>query len=280
MDNHKEGQKKKCKGRIVARGFQEQEKPQSDSPAVLRALVKTFVVTAANEGFEICSIDITGAFLQAEDLDREVFVKPPKDIRKDGILWRLKKPLYGLYDSSRKFYIRVKKMSKDFGLEVLEGDAAYFYMMKDGKLYGQISTHVDDFNMAGEKEFIEDMVKKISCELKVSKIEHGQFRFTGIDFKKTSEGIEMSMEDYAKSMEKIGAFRSGRSEPLIVLEMKVYRKYTGKLMWLAENCRPDLAFTALSMSQKTSKATVADLKKINKVIDRVHERESRVMLGK
>ena len=75
----------------------------------------------------------------------------------------------------------------------------------------------------------------------------------------------MSMEDYSRSMEKIGAFRSGKSEPLTALEMKVYRKYNGKLMWLAENCRPDLSFTALSMSQKTSTATVADLKKINKI---------------
>ena len=107
-----DGQKKICKGRIVARGFQEQEKPQSDSPTVLRASVKTFVAVAANQGFEICLMDITGAFLQAEDLDREVFVKPPKDIKKDGIIWRLKKPLYGLDDSffligagAQRFYL-------------------------------------------------------------------------------------------------------------------------------------------------------------------------------
>ena len=86
--------------------------------------------------------------------------------------------------------------------------------MKDGELFVQISTHVDNFNMAGEKEFIEDMVEKISGELKVSKVEHGQFRFTGIDFKKTPDGIEMSME-------KIGAFRSGKNELLTTLETKV-----------------------------------------------------------
>ena len=51
-------------------------------------------------------------------------------------------------------------------------------------------------------------------------------------------------------------------------------------MWLTENCRPDLSYTALAMSQKASKATVGDLKKINKVVDRVHERESRVMFRK
>ena len=69
-----DGQKKKCKGRIVARGFQKQEKPQSDSPTVLRASVKTFVAVAANEGFEICSMDITGAFLQAEELEKEKYL--------------------------------------------------------------------------------------------------------------------------------------------------------------------------------------------------------------
>ena len=65
-----------------------------------------------------------------------------------------------------------------------------------------------------------------------------------------------------------------------MLETKVYRKYTGKLMWLAENCRPDLAYTALDMSKKASKAKVKDLKKINKVVDRVHGRESRVVFRK
>ena len=38
-----------------------------------------------------------------------------------------------------------------------------------------------------------------------------------------------------------------------------------------------MSFTALSMSQKTSTATMADLKEINRIIERVHERESKVM---
>ena len=43
-------------------------------------------VTQLMASFLICSMDITGASLHAEELDREVFVKPPKDIRKDGII--------------------------------------------------------------------------------------------------------------------------------------------------------------------------------------------------
>ena len=40
-------------------------------------------------------MEIRAAFLQARELDRDVFLMPPKDIRKDGYVWKLKKPLYG-----------------------------------------------------------------------------------------------------------------------------------------------------------------------------------------
>ena len=60
-----DGQKSQVKGRIVAKGFQEGEKPQSDSPTLLRESLKMYFVVAANEGFKLRSIDIREAFLQA-----------------------------------------------------------------------------------------------------------------------------------------------------------------------------------------------------------------------
>ena len=63
-----------------------------------------FFTVAANEGFELRRIDIRTAFLQAKQLDRDIFLKPPKDIKKEKIIWKLKKPLNGLNESSRKFF--------------------------------------------------------------------------------------------------------------------------------------------------------------------------------
>ena len=77
-----DGQKTRIKARNVAKGFQEAVKPQSDSPTVSRDSLRTFIAIAANMEFKICSVDITGAFLQADKLDRSVFVRPPLDIRK------------------------------------------------------------------------------------------------------------------------------------------------------------------------------------------------------
>ena len=58
---------------------------------------------ANNLDFVMCSTDITGAVLQGKDIDRDVFVKPPKDILEKnlGKLLKLKKSLYGLNDTSR-----------------------------------------------------------------------------------------------------------------------------------------------------------------------------------
>ena len=59
--------------------------------------------------------------------------------------------------------------------------------------------------------------------------------------------------------------------------MKMYRGFTGKVGWLAENVRPDLSFTSLEMSKKGTNATMSDLKKVNHTIKKVKERESMML---
>ena len=65
---------------------------------------------AANEDFKLRKIDIRVAFCQAKKLDREVLLQPPKDIKREGYVWKLKKPLYGLNNALPKFWLRVKKI--------------------------------------------------------------------------------------------------------------------------------------------------------------------------
>ena len=77
--------------------------------------MKLFFSVAANEGFSLRSIDIRAVFLQAKDLEREIFLLPPKDVKKEGLIWKLKKPLYGLNDASRKFWLKVKAVFAEFG---------------------------------------------------------------------------------------------------------------------------------------------------------------------
>ena len=93
---------------------------------------KILLAVAANSNFKLALVDIRATFLQSRSLDRDVFMLPPPDIRKQGIIWRLKKPLYGLDDASRKFWLRVKEVLKGIGLKVMEGDEAFYYLHQDG----------------------------------------------------------------------------------------------------------------------------------------------------
>ena len=135
--------------------------PQSDSPTALRESTKLFYSIAANEGFDLKVTDIKAAFLQSNVLDRDVFIELPTDIKKEGVIWRLQKPLYGLQDMSRKFWLRVREIFKDEGLKVVKGDKAFYFKNDGDRLDEMVLTHVDDFGMAGSKKFLESLERNL-----------------------------------------------------------------------------------------------------------------------
>ena len=86
---------------------------------------------------------------------------------------------------------------------------------------------MDDFHLAGKKRFVDKITEEIGKALNVSTVEIDGFRFTEIDVKKIKEGIEISMEDYAKSLEEIHIRDAKVDEPLTQDEFKVLRKFVG-----------------------------------------------------
>ena len=63
-----DGMKTDIKARLVLKGFQEKECPRSDVPTISRDTWKLQLAIAANEGFNLKSIDITSAFLQGKEI--------------------------------------------------------------------------------------------------------------------------------------------------------------------------------------------------------------------
>ena len=78
------------------------------------------------------------------------------------MIWKLKKPLYGLDSVSRKFWLRVKEVLKSIGLKVMEGDEAFYYLHRNGDLIGTVITHVDDFTLAGTEAFVNEVIETVS----------------------------------------------------------------------------------------------------------------------
>ena len=107
---------KKIKSRLVVRGFLEDIEPRSDSPTLAKDSLKILLAIAANEEFTLRSLDITNAYLQGKEIDREVFVEPPADYKKPGKIWLLKKTVYQAFDGSRNFYMSVDETLRKLGL--------------------------------------------------------------------------------------------------------------------------------------------------------------------
>ncbi|XP_064120750.1 uncharacterized protein LOC135225347 [Macrobrachium nipponense] len=132
-------------------------------------------------------------------------------------------------NSKRKFvcFIKLeggKTIEVDFENEIRD----WKYLINEKEEHYEALEEVKDTGqekIGSRKERIVDMIKDLLMKnFTISKVESSEFRFTGIDIVKTREGIEVSMEDYAQSIEEIKEIRKiGNDEPLTKTEYKVFR---------------------------------------------------------
>lgn len=92
----------KVKARLVARGFEEEDMIQWDSPTASKAAIRILLTIAAHKQWIIKTTDIKSAFLRGKELSLDVFLRPPIESEvSEGIIWKLRHCLYGLKDGAR-----------------------------------------------------------------------------------------------------------------------------------------------------------------------------------
>ena len=101
----------KHKARLVVREFEEKDlEIPVDSPTVDKGAMRLFISLATLENWILKTTDIKSAFLQGKALERDIYVKPPKESKTpQNMIWKLKHGLYGLKDGARQFYDSVKE---------------------------------------------------------------------------------------------------------------------------------------------------------------------------
>ena len=96
-------------------------------------------------------MDVKSGILQGKSIEREVFIKPPKEANTCK-LYKLKTAVYGLCDAPREWHLSVEKKLLATGCIKSRYDAI-FYWHKENTLQGILSAYVDDFYWAGTKLF-------------------------------------------------------------------------------------------------------------------------------
>ena len=99
------------KARLAARGFQDENltKLQTESPVIGRSVIRLLISVAALNNWEIKSFDVKTAFLQSKSIQRRMLIKPPKEAMSKAV-WLLRKPVYGLADASKEWFLTAKRV--------------------------------------------------------------------------------------------------------------------------------------------------------------------------
>ncbi len=270
------------RARLTARGFQEDGTFPTDSPTVQKHSMKLLLAIAATEGWDISTTDITSAFLQGSQMDRDVFVKPPKEANMPNKLWLLNKCLYGLKDASRKWYLKVVEKLKQLGFKTSCYDSGMFFLIKDGKLIGIVALHVDDFLHTGNDYFNRVIMPQVLACFKVGKSESREFMYTGFYLKQSDYGIRIDQDKYVKNV-KIPVVDlqqlKDRKREMTQDELTLLRQLTGIVNWAARATRPDLCFEMIDLSTKFKGGVVDDLIKAKNVAARLKKFEMSIMIS-
>ena len=261
------GTGKVFKARLCCRGYEENigADLSVESPTTEKVSIRIFLALCAIKQWNVRSLDIKAAFLQSDEIGRNIFVQPPRGYKREGTIWRLKRPLYGLNDAGRQWYFTLKDFLKTLGFTTSPYDKAMFYLIKDGKLQGIMNVHVDDIIWGGNCKFQEAM-KQIGKKFELSKSAEGALRYVGIDIGYLEESRELTMSQKSYQVEVDKAVKEQIKDAddkteLIRDLLTAYQSAVGKLNWLACNTRPDLKALVFKYSSSTP-PRVADLRAV------------------
>ena len=258
----------KTKARLTIMGNKEDCKADilSDSPTANRMTIKILLTIAAAKGWDLQTSDVTRAFLQTENLSRQIFVRPPVEAGEEpGVVWALKRACYGIVDASRSFFLNYSKHLKLQGYEPLTMDPAVFINKpnREESMTSAYAVHVDDALAVGPRPELDRAQKEMETHFTYGDVQRPPFRFLGVNVSKLdSGGFVMDQDHYIDQIElpDIKKYEAIQKQDQLDTEgQSVFRSLSSKLNMLALTSRPDFSFQAKCLTTRFGKATKSDL---------------------
>ena len=165
------GDQLRLKARACIRGFRQTlpEDVTTSAPVVISSSVKTILSIASALDLQVSTIDFTQAYLNA-DLNVPVYVRPPPEVSgrfKPAHVLYVTKALYGLSESGRRWFERLRDALKELGLAQSFHDPCVFYK-REGDNTTLVCVHVDDALLAGDPKHIDELKDKIRTTFQIT----------------------------------------------------------------------------------------------------------------
>ena len=172
---------KGVKARSVVRGFEEEKIFQVDASTASKATLRSSLTIAANENWQVETVDVKGALLQGNKIERKVNLEPPDDVKVEGKIWRIRKTAYGLCDVACVWYLSLtdellKLACKQSEIGNLKLFLLFMWMI---------------FFVAGTSHFRQEVIEKLTMTFKTGCRQTGNFRYVGLEIQHGANGIRM-----------------------------------------------------------------------------------------
>lgn len=258
---------KRYKARLVAAGFNQvkhRDFEESYSPVVNIEAWRTLLSIAAKRNMRIRFFDVKTAYLYGS-LDETVYMEAPPGFEKmidSNKICRLQKSIYGLPQSGRNWFKRLRKELLNLGLKQLANDNCIFIYNKDDVLI-YVSVYVDDLSIIdNDIKASNDLVVNLRKVFELNETTNGG-TFLGMEIKYSEKEITISQERYIRTLlEKYGMSDCKPvATPIVsgqdkehdssddVIETKNYQEIIGELLYLSNRTRPDITFAVNYLSQ-------------------------------
>ena len=264
-----------CKARLCVRGFEEEPTFRTDSPTCSREGLRLFITTAVSKNWSIKSMDVKGAFLQGKELDRKVDIKPPKEAA-TKMLWRLKKCAYGLADAPRRWFLRIREELIALGATPSSFDNGVYLFLSNNNLEGIVILYVDDILYAGS-EAVQNAARQLKVVFQISHEETDSLNYIWLHLTPSIDGlVRVDQNSYIESIPLLSVACKNPHQKLTKDEITLLRGALGRLNWVANMTRPEIAFTVSKISSRIKDATISDMKEANKAIKQIKSSTSHI----
>ena len=275
--------------RLVVPGYQDISAYgiRCDAPTASRTSQHLLLAYTASSKWSLWSADIKSAFLKGEEFGPEERILYLANIRTKHAdeptlpfsphgLCRVKKGIFGLADSPRRWYQRLNKavIKRGWKISVLDS-AMWMLWSEDGsELEGIMLSHVDDLLMGGN-ERAQKTLESLGQELGFGSISNKSFVYCGKKIEQLDDGtISVSMEEYHSNLQQVKISPDRKKTPDAALhpsEHKQLRAVLGSLQWLVAQIRYDVAFQLSSLQGESASPTIGTLLRANLLVRKVKE---------
>ena len=229
--------------------------------------------------------DFCVAFMQSK-VKENIFVMPPKEFRREGFVWKLKKSMNGIRRASQNF--------QDFICEVLVEKMGFKRCKTDGSIFVHpngkcfVGIHVDDYLLVGSDQdrerFQHELAEHVLFKIGPIINHENKVKFLGRNYQRTEQGFKVSAPEgyvdetlniyiYIYNMKSCKGIATPGSktedkdehENLDAEEHRRYRQVVGKLQFLCHD-RPDLQYSVKELARKLNAPTTGDRKRAKRVL--------------